>query len=197
MRTLIRNTNRRVQKELSRILEELMDYAQYLSNKYNIEEFANLYFTFFTKESKLDIDIQPAVMFVEISCIMNDEKSDIVQSLYANIYLSKEDLLDVLVSCNMNFNNTLSYLKFVLLHEIGHVIVSRKYIGLPIDEFRRRAENSKVGKVSKLRINASLDNVINWTLEHNYLIESERLANEAVGITDNDIVKFVKMVSGK
>lgn len=197
MRTLVMSLNRRVQKELSRILEELMDYAQYLSNKYNIKEFANLYFTFFTKESKLDVDIEPAVMFVAIDCITDDEKSDIVKALHAKIYLSKEDLLDVLVACNMNFNNTLSYLKFVLLHEIGHVIDNRKYIGLTIDEFRRRAENSKVGKVSKLRINASLDNVINYTLEYNNLIESERLANQAVGITDNDIVKFVKMVSGK
>lgn len=196
MRTLVTNLNRRVQKELSRILEELMDYAQYLSNKYNIKEFANLYFTFFTKESKLDVDIEPAIMFVAINC-MTDEKSDIVQSLHAKIYLSKEDLLDVLVACNMNFNNTLSCLKLVLLHEIGHVIDNRKYIGLTIDEFRRRGENSKVGKVSKLRINASLDNVINYTLEYNNLIESERLANEAVGITDDDIVKFVKMTSGK
>lgn len=196
MKTLIKNYNRKVQKKLSWILEELINYSHEMSDKYNINEFADLYFTFFSKEYRPDTEIPNAIMFVTIDCGV-DENSDIIKSLDAHIYLSKEDLLDIVISCEMNFCNALKCLKLIMLHEIGHVIDNRKYIGLTVDEFKKSAKRSKEdGKVSKLRVNASLDNLIKWSLERNNLVESERLANEAVGITDDDIINFIKTLNG-
>lgn len=103
-----------------------------------------------------------------------------------------------IIQCNLDFDKVIESLKFSIRHEVGHIIHLRKtYIGTKYAILKKDQDEYLKQKISlpKLRKNASNKSLIEWTFKF-FEIPMEKAANEAVGITKDDIIKDCERTFG-
>ena len=95
-----------------------------------------------------------------------------------------------------DFNKALKTMEFTLRHEIGHIIVKNKFVGKPMKEWDKVDYEESIGYngMPTLRKNASKQARLEWLLQYNSL-PSEKAANDAVGITEEDIIEDFNRLS--
>lgn len=115
----------------------------------------------------------------------------IVEEVSGGVFMSREKLYSLIIECELDFEKALECMKFTLRHELGHVIdVLRSCIGITVREWNERASSEKGEEklIPEMRKNASKENRLKWYLQYSDL-PREKKANEAIGITKDDIIQ--------
>lgn len=135
------------------------------------------------------------IMNTTIYCLgdavdIEDKNDVIVTGTLSKVYMCYQELFELIIDCNMDFDKALESMKYMLRHEFGHVLVYKKrFIGKEYGYYLSCLEKLKADYVSmpKLRKNASLKSRLAYDLKYMHLPD-EAAANEEVGITDEDII---------
>lgn len=187
-------------ESIDKLIHGSLDYYEKISKEYGYlgVEFT-IYNTAFDIKYPSDIehvrkltDTRMVALFTPLGTHDKDKSDEeqIVSGLRCGIFMSYEMLYSLLIDCELDFNNALESMKFSLRHELGHVIDHyQSDIGITVSEWNRGYEQGEKESlcIPKLRQNASYKNRLRWYRMYNEL-PSEKRANDAVGITNEDIV---------
>lgn len=196
---------------INKLINDSFDYLDHLCKEYDLYKVSFIIFnsSFIHHESsKIEwvrttlyrndirmLTVSTPRTNADSECPHDDE---IIEDVIVDIYISNEQLYFLLIECNLDFDKAFECMKFGIRHEVGHIINIRKsYIGAPIRIWKKSFDEYSNHNLSlpKLRKNASNKSVIQWTLK--YLeIPMEKAANEAVGITKDDIIKNCERTLG-
>lgn len=120
-----------------------------------------------------------------------ENKEDaIVTGTLNKVYMSFQELFELVIDCHMDYDKALESMKYLIRHEIGHILSYREmFVGKRYGESQKYNDEleAEYENVPKLRKNASLKSRKTYSLAYMH-VTHERLANEAVGITDEDII---------
>lgn len=123
------------------------------------------------------------------------DNDNIVRAIGGEIYIPNEKIIMSLIDFNIDVDNCKKYYDIILLHEIGHIIYSNKiFVGNSVNFCEECLENDRLKEhtVPKLRKNASLKSRIKFFRTF-FELEAEKGANDAVGITIDDIIDLEKL----
>lgn len=191
--------NKNTYKNMNKTLDALYEYFFDLQSQYGIPSDDYVPFTIYTtnfyeKHSNPEIeflrdskDNNSAFMTTLSECMGNPDDM-IIQYIKSCVYMSYENLFELVLDCEMRWDDVLESLKHAVRHELGHVLYAREtYIGRPHDEWLEYIQETNGYDIKLLRKNASLKNRIQFILDYMH-IPHEKKANDIVGITDEDII---------
>lgn len=182
------------------VFDESFDYLCNLQNRYG---FNTTILTFY-RDCDHDEEIEDALCHQGAGGRMytitrplghNDPNIDyndaVIEDINAHIYMSYEQLYQLMIECRMNLDDLMKSMKFTIRHELGHILYYRnRFIGKTIREWNEHAVEQDNGykHAKKLRKNASFESRLNWYIYYNTELPYEKAANDAVGITVQDII---------
>lgn len=146
-----------------------------------------------TKES-------PSVIFNSAMCTITSPTviDDIVTDVISNVYLTYQSIYETFINTRLNAWTAIDSINFQTRHEIGHVVCDQSLIGKTVDEWNNNSagQDAAYESLPKLRRNASYDSRLKWYLMYNQL-PIEKMANEIMGITEEDIIEDYKRLHRK
>lgn len=194
-------------KTLSKIndlIEKSFSYWYDLRSKYGFEKIS-IPVTFYPFTHLVEIDWSTVINLYKgnsrcrtiITSHFDDNNN--IESLSYHVYWSYEDLYRLLIECDLDYDKTFESIKFTLRHEMGHIIdYNSRFIGKNINDWNKYVSDCEEIEqvIPKLRKNASYEKRMQWYLIYNSL-PCEKQANEAVGITQQDIIDDYKRTHRK
>lgn len=124
-------------------------------------------------------------------------EDQIIESIHSEVFMSYERLFELIIECELDFTDVTECLKFMMRHEMGHIIdMNKRFIGKTVNDWNEYSAQSiaEMAKVPKMRKNASPRNREQWFLMYNRL-PGEKAANDAIGITEEDIRNYCRMTT--
>lgn len=110
----------------------------------------------------------------------------------SNVYISENTVLGFLCDYDFDFKRIQTLFQFVIRHEIGHCIDHARFVGKPLSEFKLYNQKIKPEITpSEYSLAAALSNYLAY-----HSRPQEKAANDAIGITESDIEKFVRALVG-
>lgn len=168
-------------EKTSNMISKIKEYLRYLVTEYDID---NVYFQVFRQGDKNALTYEFAGQMVTKTTVTTE--SDTIVDMCFHVYTSYESLYGVIIDHNMDYDESLKDLMFVTRHEVGHMLLNRKYIGKSLGEWNehRKVTSDEYNSRMKVRLrkNASYKTRLDWFIDY---MDSpvEKAANEAVGIT--------------
>jgi len=196
--------NSKMLKMTNKLIHDSLDYWYSTCSKYNITEVSlNIY-----GNACVDDKVQYVrnhisdTRAVTVSIAHTDDNLNIdpndriIKSVTSEVYISLQELYAILIDTELDFNKALKTMEFTLRHEIGHIIVKNKFVDKPIKEWDKVDYEESIGYngMPTLRKNASKQARLEWLLQYNSL-PSEKAANDAVDITEEDIIEDFNRLS--
>lgn len=189
--------NSKMIKQLNKLVRDSFDYWKDITEEYNIHEVSFTLYDECYRSEDVDYiasDCDSNRMVTLLTPKTGDESGiesidRIIEYIEGSVYMSYQRLFEILIDCELDFSKVLETMKFTLKHELGHIIAKQRFVGESIKYWNDQcdAENEDYKNFPKLRKNASVKNRLKWLLSYNELPE-ERAANNAVGITKDDII---------
>lgn len=193
-------------KKINGLIEKSFMYLSQLQTQYgftNIE--LSIYpWTYTNDDIKCQINSNgpSAMMFTLITIdevnVYDDGNKDI-KKMVGHIYMPYEQLYQLLIECDLDYDKTFECMKFTIRHEVGHIIAANnKYVGKHPDEWNKHCNDGfDYSNFPKVRKNATFENRCKWFVKYNFEIPAEKEANEAVGITPEEIIENCKRMCGR
>lgn len=188
-----------------KLVTDSMEYWDNLCNEYNISNVPFLiYGNDYTGEYLDDVNSIRNVTgkMITSSSIYGINNPDInpddriIEYVRSIVMMSYEELYGTIIDCELDFDEAFESMKLWLRHELGHVIEKQKFIGKTMSEWNQHlAENpSSDTLMPRLDRDASLEDTLKWFLEY-HRIPVEKAADDAVGITEEDIIEDFNRLS--
>lgn len=191
------------------LLKKSFTYWYYLKDKYDITGPGNG-ITIFTNNSKKDgvpeevVDMSDTSRMVTICsiCGINDPNISpndrIIEDIDSRVFMSWTQLYQLIIECRLDFKDVYESMKFTLRHELGHILDHRRFIGKTTKEWNEMCDEYKhlQNMIPRLRRNASYQKRLEWYLMYNQQ-PVEKVANDLVGITEEDIIADYKRTHHK
>lgn len=206
--------NKKVKERINRTVEQAIDYWERLGERYGTEygfecpgilfyntQFNSPYPDEIVDAVRYNVDAMMVTVIIACNDAVNYDETDtpmearIVGNIWGATYMSYENLYGLILECEMDFDRVDRCLEFMMRHEMGHVIDKQlNFVGKTIGEWNLGYEKVKQEEASmpKLRKNASYASRLKWLRQY-FQLPAEKLANELVGITDEDIVEYWRM----
>lgn len=196
--------NSKMLKMTNKLIHDSLDYWYSSCSKYNITEVSlNIY-----ENACVDDKVQYVRNYtsdtraVTLSTAYSDydpkinPNDRIIKSVTSEVYISLQEIYAILIDTELDFDKALKTMEFTLRHEIGHIIVKNKFVGKAMKEWDDVDDEESIGYngMPTLRKNASKQSRLKWLLQYNSL-PSEKAANDAVGITEEDIIEDFNRLS--
>lgn len=190
--------DKHISKMINHITDHGITYFEDMIEKYDCESLQQYTRLTFYPYTYIDDKITEAIlnisniggrpmMFVNSGVLINND-TEVIYGIESNIYMSYESLYELIITCRMNIDDILKSLEFMIRHEIGHVIADHnKFYGKSVEEWNEQNMNF-YSSVKKIRKNASFKNRLEWYINYQMNIPEERAANDAVGITEQDVI---------
>lgn len=187
--------NKKTKKFIDEIISECWEYLQHIN-----DTDCKVELTFFTVHDMISSDYMIDANFLDIpnysmwTCMEGvplDDSSDIIKEIIGEIYMAYEDLYLLIIELGMDRNKIMESMKFNLRHELGHVISYNNILrGKTLDDFEEihMEYERDVSNMKRPRKNASFDSRFKWWLNYHTNIHLEKLANDVVGITEQDLI---------
>lgn len=199
-------------KKVNRLTNDCMDYfhdrVEYYEKKYSIN-LDHPKISVYTIDAVKDYSSLPTDFIDQIArsrmltfmqcCVDSDS---IITAIPSVVTMSYQTMFEIIMDCNMSFPDALSYIAYIIKHEIGHIIDRhQRLIGKPIEEWDKLSDKylddlAEFYKTNKLRKNSSKEKKLNHLLLYHQLPE-EASANKLVGITDHDHINAFRLVESK
>ena len=110
-----------------------------------------------------------------------------IERVESKIYVSENTMLGLVLDYELDFDRVKRLLHFIIKHEVGHCIDHAKFIGKPLHEFKSYYDHSFQESIPLgFSLNESLSNFIAYNTR-----PEEKAANDAVGITKEDLEDFI------
>ena len=200
-------------KNISDVIDKSREYWIEVNNHYGIKDDLRIPFTVYDNINIIEnYDTMKDIVYASRNAVMisllfpagdyNDDLDDdhqIVTEIAGGVFMSNESLYQMIISCKLDFDKVFECMKFSLLHELGHFIDHfDNCMNKTVEEWNSFVNTNKEDykQMPKLRRNASYEKRLEWYLLYNN-IPVERRANEAVGITEEDIIKDFKCTHHK
>ncbi len=184
------------------LIKKSFDYWYYLKDVYNVTGKGNGITIFPSYDKNIPEEIvsildNSRMVTVCQSLGNNDPKippeKRIVEDVDAHVYMTYQSLYQLIIECRLDFDEIYESMKFTLRHEMGHILDHRQYIGRTCKEWNDKCDKNKIlqKQVPHLRRNASYKKRLEWYLMYNQN-PVEKVANDFVGITEEDIIADYK-----
>lgn len=206
--------NKKVKLQIDRTVEQAIQYWERLSEKYCAEygfgppgilfyntSFDTPYGDEIVNAVRYNVDAMMATVIVACNDAVDYDTTDIpvderiVGNIWAATYMSYENLYGLILECEMDFDRVNRCLKFIMRHEMGHIIDKHlNFVGKTAGEWNLgyAKVSEEEASMPKLRKNASYASRLKW-LRRYFQLPAEKLANELAGITDDDIVEYWRL----
>lgn len=193
--------NRKMEDKMNILIIKSFQFFDEVKKNYGVINTSMVFFGLSKDETGYDIDYainyfrnNKGRMFAISSCTPqgDDPDGDIVEEVRSVIYIPFENIYGHIIDCELDFDKVFEAMKFVIRHEIGHIIEARKNIGISVDEWNKRAK--EIFEEPDYS-NSSDEEKMKYWLEYNE-IESEKKANNNVGITREEIIEYFNIISG-
>ena len=117
-----------------------------------------------------------------------DDGTGIITGTQSVITMSKCTLLEMILTCEMDFDKLKESLHLLIRHEISHVVDLNTFKGKTCNDWSNylRMNREEVSRLPKLRSNASLKSELRRFIMYNNNTTLESKANEIMGITIDD-----------
>lgn len=182
-------------KKVDRMIRELVGFIEFtieeLADYANVE---NPGFYLHEENEVLGEPIDPNSLMTTIangSYTGEDEATGIISHVKSVITMKEVELYRILLTTEMDMDETKAVLHLALRHEMGHVIDFSNFIGRQPSEWHEYFDNDREVKAArpKLRKNASVESRIRDFLRYNHIC-AEVNANKIAGITDEDWIDY-------
>ena len=115
-----------------------------------------------------------------------------IESVKSKIYVSENTILGLVLDYELDFDRVKKLMHFIIKHEIGHCIDHAKFVGKPLHEFKSYYDHPFQEFIpSYFSLKDALTNFI--ALNNR---PEEKAANDAVGITREEIEDFITTLVG-
>lgn len=177
---------------MKKVLKHAFEYLYGLCEKYGIDVDMVIY----THDTKNVPDVVFDDDDYTIMCVCHVPSGDnnIIEIIKSTIYMHKMQLMKMIIDYGLDIDRINSAMEYYIKHEFGHVIDVQSHIGSTPDEWNARI-SPYPNPMKKLRKNASFENILKWSLEYDRL-PSEKIANEYVGLIEQDTINYLRDLYG-
>lgn len=124
-----------------------------------------------------------------------EDDYQVIETISSQVLMSYQSVFEVILDCNMNFEDAERYLIHVMRHEIGHILDRNiRFVGKYVKEWNDaidfyEKQQKEFNKKHKLRKNASTKSARQWIIDYHHLIDEEVNANRLAKIDDQQIIE--------
>lgn len=176
-------------ESIEKISNHIFEKFRYYINKYHVANKISLTIYPYNDDKISEcVRCTSGVAVSSFDVLYNDDK--IIYDVNSSIFIPVENIFKKFIDFNLNYYYCTEYFDMILLHEIGHIIYTRKnFIGKLLDEWDKFNENNKeLGlHIPYLRKNASIKTRIDWIKKY-FSLPAEKGANDSVRISTDDII---------
>lgn len=150
-------------KKINGLIEKSFMYLSRLQTQYGFTNIKlSIYpWTYTNDDIKCQINSNgPSAMMFTLITIdevnVYDDGSRDIKKMVGHIYMPYEQLYELLIECDLDYDKTFECMKLAIRHEVGHVIAyNNKYVGKHPDEWNKHCnEGNGYDNFPKLRKNA-------------------------------------------
>lgn len=211
----MRFANNRQRNNINRLINATRKYFCELLEEYHLDASLNKLCIInpenISKESMMDLydrniwsginenySVTNGIYQIGLEDDINDD-SCIIKQVVCCVFMKESTVASILIDCNLDFDVTLQCLKFIIRHEVGHVLHHNTYVGKSLGEVKSFiAETDQAYESfnpSNLRSNASKKRRMDHFIAYNQL-QPEAIANKLVGIDYYDQYQFINSITG-
>lgn len=199
------NNNR--DKQIRELVNRVISYWGEIGDRYGkLHDFDTPKLQFYSQLPKKMYDtedvyelrqsVDDVMLSIHFSCGKLDAslpwEGQIVEDTLTEAYVSYESLYRLIIDCGLDFDKVEILLRFIMRHEMGYAITKHtRLVGKTIADWNSENDRHRLELVTlpKLRKNASYNSRLNWLRQY-FELPDEKVANDIVGITDDDIVEY-------